>query len=546
MPAGDLIGQVLEDRYRILRLIGRGGMGAVYEAEAVRLGRRCAVKVLLPEFTGSDAAVQRFRREAQVAAKIKHPNVVEIFDTGTTPDGVGYIAMELLIGESLDRTLQREGRLPWSRARKLTVQICRALAAAHAEHVVHRDMKPENCHRVVRDGDDDFIKVLDFGIAKLTDPTPTAGTPRLTATNAVIGTYAYMAYEQIAGQDCDHRVDVWAAGVMLYEMLTGALPFVGDNPGQIWAAIFQTTPAPLATHVPGIPAAVEDIVRRALARDRDQRYPDADALARALLAVPADDADTSADASLRERMAAPTVDLASASHSGPTAFAATVAAAPRVNHPTDRVDPEARTALGERADTAESLRTAHTTAVPLPPPPPAPRKRISRRALLFFGSLGAPALIAAVTLSGRDRERPSSHDAVTSDPPPPPVTDVTQAPPRPVAAPPPDESAPPDTKAEEPPAKKSAPREPYAKRVAAEIKRAQHKVKNECMGLVGKVRVDLVISAATGRATKIDIGTLASTTMLARCVQRILKPWRFPKGEPGDADYAQSVDFESR
>ena len=285
-PTGALIGQLIDDRYRIRRLIGRGGMGAVYEAEATRLDRLCAFKALLPEYTRNDTAVQRFRREAQVAARVKHPNVVEIFDTGTTQGGLGYIAMELLQGESLDRTLRREKRLPWPRACHIALQICRALGAAHAKHIVHRDMKPENCFRLTVEGDHDYIKVLDFGIAKLTDPDGDANN-RLTATNSVIGTYAYMAFEQVSGLDCDHRVDIWAVGVMLYEMLTGTLPFKGSNQGQIWTAIFQHTPPPVRDIVPDadIPEAVDAIVARALAKNREDRYPAIEALALDLAAV---------------------------------------------------------------------------------------------------------------------------------------------------------------------------------------------------------------------------------------------------------------------
>jgi serine/threonine protein kinase len=287
-PPGDpLIGQVIDDRYRILRVIGLGGMGVVYEAEATRLGsRRCAVKVLLPEYTRNENAVARFAREAQVAARVKHPNVVEIFDTGTTQDGLGYIAMELLQGETLDSALDRDGPLPWPRAQRIILQVCRALAAAHAEGIVHRDMKPENCFLCSRDDDADFIKVLDFGIAKLT--TPEAG--RLTVTNSVIGTYSYMAYEQICGEEVDHRVDVWATGVILYELLTGQLPFNGNNPGQIWRAITENDPALMRSLAPqaGIPEALEPIVRQAMARSLADRYPSIQAFARALASIPAD------------------------------------------------------------------------------------------------------------------------------------------------------------------------------------------------------------------------------------------------------------------
>ncbi|MBL8969724.1 MAG: serine/threonine protein kinase, partial [Myxococcales bacterium] len=289
-PPDPLIGQVVDDRYRIIRAIGRGGMGLIYEAQATRLGGRlCAVKVLLPEFAASGTAAARFAREAEVAARVKHPNVIDIFDTGTAASGLRYIAMELLTGEGLDRTLRR-GPLPWPRAQHITLQICRALAAAHAAQVVHRDMKPENCFRVTREDDDDFIKVLDFGIAKLIDTEDRDEDSRLTSTGSVIGTYAYMSIEQIDGEPIDHRTDIWAVGVILHELLTGQLPFRGKNQGQVWKAIHEHDLLPMRNLAPQmhIPAPAEAIVAQALARSLSERYPTIDALARAVASVQAD------------------------------------------------------------------------------------------------------------------------------------------------------------------------------------------------------------------------------------------------------------------
>ncbi len=583
--AGNLIGQVLEDRYRIRKLIGRGGMGVVYEAEAIRLGRLCAVKVLLPEFTRNEQAVQRFRREAHVAARVKHPNVVEIFDTGTTDEGAGYIAMELLHGESLDRTLRREGKLPWSRVRPIAVQICRALAAAHAEHIVHRDMKPENCFRVRRDGDDDVIKVLDFGIAKLTDVEPSAEAPRLTATNSVVGTYAYMAFEQVAGRDCDHRVDIWAVGVMLYEMLTGFLPFRGQNQGQIWSGIFQDDPAPMQDIAPdaGIPDAVEHIVRQALAKDRKQRFASADALAQALLAASSEStphAPRLDDPTLR-RVQLATLDVEGVTHAG-----GTDAPPPRRNQATVPVDPQGLTALAadEIADTDEGRQTLQrppsiarperlATAVADPPPllvpTPPPRRKVSRRALLFFGSLGAPAALLAIILSG-DSPTPELERAPTAtaaplppSPPPtiiPPAAPLASAPPDPLPPDlPPDPVA--DTKVvEQVPTKttqkttakttkKSSPpttREPFARLVALEMPRVKKKVKESCSGLLQSISVEVEVNAATGRAIKAQTLGLARASALAKCIERELKAYMFPRGTADEPNYINTVKFESR
>ena len=307
------LASILDDRYRLVRELGRGGMGVVYAAEATRLGDRpCAVKVLRPEFTHDAVAVARFRREAAVAARIKHPHVVEIFDTGTTASGLGYIAMELLTGETLAHTLRRAGRLPWTRVRRLLLQICGALAAAHAQQVVHRDMKPDNCLLLEPDDPAEIIKILDFGIAKRTFD----GDPRLTATDALVGTHAYMSCEQVRGEDIDPRTDVWSVGVILYELLTGLLPFRGRNAGQIWTAITHYDPEPLDSVAPDadIPPDVDAIVRRALARALPDRFPTIDALAQALAAVPDDPA---AAATSRPQRPAPVavVDALATTHS---------------------------------------------------------------------------------------------------------------------------------------------------------------------------------------------------------------------------------------
>lgn len=402
-PAGDLVGQVIEDRYRIIRVLGRGGMGVVYEAEAVRLGRSCAVKVLLPEFTSNKVATERFRREAQVAARVKHSNVVEIFDTGTISDGRGYIAMELLEGESLDRTLRREVCLPWPRARHIILQVCRALGAAHARGVVHRDVKPENCFRTSQDGDDDIIKVLDFGIAKLTAPEASEAAQRLTATASVIGTYAYMAYEQIAGQDVDARADVWAVGVMLYEMLTGRLPFIGQNQGQMWMAIAQYEPAAMRNIAPdtGIPEAVEVIVQQALAKQRDDRFPSMEALAQAVSAVP-DGAITVAPLSNRSVVEArrePPPLTASAAHAA-TAHADIVF--PVNAH---RATAHAATAQAKVHTTHSRAAHAATAASPVPQPSLRPNHRtdpVSPSAATQFG-LGAAATGEGPLIRGETR-----------------------------------------------------------------------------------------------------------------------------------------------
>jgi len=305
----DLVGLIVDGRYRVIRVLGHGGMGVVYEAEAIRLANTpCALKVLLPEFMRNPTVVDRFRQEASVVARIEHRNVVKVLDTGFMDGGRVYMAMELLRGESLSVTLRREGRLPWPRARHIILQVCRAIQAAHARNIIHRDIKPENIFRVTTDLDPDFIKVVDFGIAKVSDNGRDATIQPITATNTVIGTYAYMAYEQVCGRPIDHRIDIWALGVVLYQMLTGELPFSGENQAQIWHAISTRTPASLRSVAPDleIPEDVEGLIGRALAKDLAHRFPAVEAF---VAAVPEPDARTSAITNVvRPVLAGPVVD----------------------------------------------------------------------------------------------------------------------------------------------------------------------------------------------------------------------------------------------
>lgn len=275
------VGRVLADRYRLLECIGEGGMGRVYRAEHLTLDKAIAVKVL----TNAKAvpqATQRFFREAKATASIGHENIVEIIDFGETRDGAVFIVMELLDGEDLGQTLDRVGRMPWPRAIGIVVQICRALGAAHEQGIVHRDLKPENCLRLERDGNRDFIKVLDFGIAKLMRPA--AEETRLTKTGSVFGTPAYMSPEQARGRHIDHRSDIYAVGIILYELLTGRVPFDGEDFLEIVLQhLHDVVPAP-STRVPAqdVPQELDAVVLKALAKNPDDRYPTMHAFASAL------------------------------------------------------------------------------------------------------------------------------------------------------------------------------------------------------------------------------------------------------------------------
>ena len=284
-PEPDLTGTLLLDRYRLLRKLGVGGMGTVYEAEHVTIKKRCAIKILNPEFTHRSELVERFLQEARAASMIAHENVVEITDFGATPTGSVFFVMEMLVGEDLSETIKREGPLSWSRAAAITLQICRALQAAHEKGIIHRDMKPENCFRIERSGNSDFIKVLDFGIAKVTGEDGGAG--RLTSTGMIFGTPTYMSPEQAQGMRVDHRADIYAVGVILYELVTGKVPFYADNfMGILTKHMFEEPPAPsVVAPAAGITPEVEAVILKALQKDRDLRFQSLRELADAILAV---------------------------------------------------------------------------------------------------------------------------------------------------------------------------------------------------------------------------------------------------------------------
>jgi serine/threonine-protein kinase len=270
-----LVGTVLAERYEIVRRIGEGGMGAVYEARHTVIGKRVAVKVLLEKFLEKPDLVARLLQEARLASSIGHENIVDVTDFGTTTDGRAFVVMEFLEGESLAQLVIRDAPLPVERSLRITRQVASALGAAHAKGIVHRDVKPENVY-LVRRGDADFVKVVDFGVSKAvhaTDESPEW--QRLTRTGMVLGTPLYMSPEQArGGEDVDSRADIWAVGVMLYECLTGEVPFRAPNYLGVISQVLTkeaTSPTGLRPEL-GIPPAVETVVMRALEKDRDRRY----------------------------------------------------------------------------------------------------------------------------------------------------------------------------------------------------------------------------------------------------------------------------------
>jgi eukaryotic-like serine/threonine-protein kinase len=302
-------GTVLADRYRIRELIGEGGMGDVYCATHLTIGKAVAIKVLAPEQMRRPRTVGRFLQEAKAASKIRHENVVDINDYGES-DGCAFFVMEYLEGEDLSCLLKREGRLPWSRIKSICTQLLAALAAAHAAGVVHRDIKPHNCFITPRVGNPDFVKVIDFGIAKLSEGSE----EQLTRTGAILGTAEYMSPEQGMGAELDGRSDLYSVGIILYRMLTGSVPYKGNNPMSI---LYQHIHAPRvfpsdACPEAGIGPSVDALVLKALARSRDDRFASAEEFAAAIQAIEAmDDGARSKAAGVRSgvRIAAAAVVL---------------------------------------------------------------------------------------------------------------------------------------------------------------------------------------------------------------------------------------------
>jgi len=267
-----MIGQTFGN-YRALELIGEGGMGVVYLAEHPGIGRRAAIKILRPGLTDNPEITKRFFNEARAANAIRHPGIVEVFDCGTLPSGTSYIVMELLDGENLAARLRSRGRMPMADARRIAAQTASALAAAHAAGIVHRDLKPDNLFLVPDDRDNalEMVKVLDFGIAKLGQDASRTSSVR-TRTGSVMGTPAYMSPEQCRGtREIDHRTDIYALGVILFEMVCGRPPFVSEGFGEmVHLHISQPPPAPRTIN-PAIPEELERLILWCLAKEPDER-----------------------------------------------------------------------------------------------------------------------------------------------------------------------------------------------------------------------------------------------------------------------------------
>jgi serine/threonine protein kinase len=279
MPFGP--GQILDEKYRIDRIIGEGGMGAVYEGENLLIRRRVAIKVLnVPSFGSTDAIV-RFEREAQAAGEIGNDHIMEVFDLGALDSGDRYMVMEFLDGETLAERIGRVGRISPEDVAPLTHQFLSGLAAAHAAGIIHRDLKPDNIF-IVRNkaGRADFVKIIDFGISKFSRG---GREMHLTRTGAVMGTPCYMSPEQARGSsEADVRSDIYAVGVILYKAVTGQLPFDSPNFNDLMFKIVLSDPPLPSHHVPGLDPGFESIIRKAMSRAPEDRYQTVQELSAAL------------------------------------------------------------------------------------------------------------------------------------------------------------------------------------------------------------------------------------------------------------------------
>ena len=276
-----LLGTVLAGRYRIEELIGSGGMGAVYRAEHVHMRKAVAVKVLHKEMTAFPEVVARFEREAVAAGRIEHPHVVSASDFGKLEDGSFYLVLEFIEGQSLAKLVDREGALPAQRALRIIHQIVQALHSAHGVGIVHRDLKPENVMLVEKDDQADFVKVLDFGIAKI-KVEETAEQPALTQIGTVFGTPEYMSPEQARGELVDARADLYTVGVILYEMLSGVSPFKDDDLVVVLTRHLTADPPPLPAD---LDPAIRELVLQLLRKNRDERVQSAQELLERLDAI---------------------------------------------------------------------------------------------------------------------------------------------------------------------------------------------------------------------------------------------------------------------
>lgn len=400
-------GQVIEGKYRIVRLIGTGGMGAVYEGENVLIRRRVAIKVLHADGADNSEIIRRFEREAQAAGEIGNDHILEVLDLGSLENGDRFMVMEYLDGETMAQRIERFGRLTPHQVAPLALQFLTALVSAHAAGIIHRDLKPENIF-VLRSkaGRTDFVKLIDFGVSKFSRPFK-EGEHRMTRANAVLGTPCYMSPEQARGaSETDVRSDIYSCGVILFEAVTGRLPFEGESFNDLMFKIALSDAPSVLDFVPMLDRRFADIVSRACARDPNARFPTAQEFLDAI------------DGWIRDN---PTDDAVSVRSSG----ARTAPASTHKNVPTlSPADDATALGLGKTHTDKSWARSSGDSAA---------RSGTGRRRAIVAGAVGLAAIIiVAATMA---RPRPSATLGPLPTPPPPAVLPPAAADvPAPVAA----------------------------------------------------------------------------------------------------------------
>jgi serine/threonine-protein kinase len=402
-----MIGNVLDGRYRLDTLIGEGGMGDVYRATHVHLDTEFAVKLLKPEFVANETAIKRFRLEAKAAGRIHHPNAVRVTDFGVTPERVVFLVMELVMGQSLRLMIRNEGTLEAVRSVNIVRQVCGAVDAAHRGGVIHRDLKPDNI-LIEALTNAERVKVLDFGIAKLREAKTDTF---LTQAGTIIGTPQYMSPEQCMGNPLDPRSDIYSIGVLIYEMLTGEVPFDGESTIQVVYNQLHMLPRPLREHVPNIPEPLAQVIMRALEKEPDKRQASAaqlsDELKRALSGSPVEEIvvppDPLGTRPLQTVESKPEISVPTAGDERPS----------RSTTFLPRTDPE-----GERPtrpdDDLTVVRKTPPFSVEIAPPPAATPSRMK---YIIPAAIAALVLIGAIALLLRPDTTPTTPPNNTPQPP---------------------------------------------------------------------------------------------------------------------------------
>jgi eukaryotic-like serine/threonine-protein kinase len=450
---GDLVGS----KYRIVRLIGDGGMGAVYEARHEVLGSPVALKFLHAELARRPGLASRFLQEAKVSASIQSPHVTRVTDVDTAPDGSPYLVMELLAGESLQQLLDRRSKLPKDQAIDYALQISSGLEAAHALGVVHRDLKPDNVF-ITPSAGGPLLKLLDFGIAKLRESSEFK--KGLTRPGAIMGTPEYMAPEQLyAAERVDHRADIYSLGAIIYEMLTGERPAYGDDAPQIIAQVAAGNVKRINEHDPTLPEGLADVVHKAIAADKSERFPGviemrvalapfagqlshagrlAASLAASIPPPPSEKrpADTVDAAPLPERKSAVPATLPPDDDSAASAVQRpppTAAAGPLIKERTEQV-PEQRLPYAAASSAAPATPAPYVPVGGYPvymgTPPRKSRKLLGALLALLLGVLAAGGVIAALVIARQNEPDDRPVSPLT-----PPTTTLTAQPGPPVLPP---------------------------------------------------------------------------------------------------------------